>query len=272
METEMTPIGASETFRFRCGPDRACFNECCHDLNQFLTPYDILRIKNQLGIASDEFLRRHAEVYEGPRTGLPVVSLRQDRATGRACPFLSPEGCRIYAHRPSACRFYPIARFLSRDRNTGRLTEGFALIREAHCRGFEDGPERRVSEWVADQGLADYIRENDRLMEIIALRNRMAPGPLGLAGRRLFELALYDLDNFRRQVFEDGLMDGAAAEQWNPEADLEKARTDDAVLLRLGFDLVRQRLLGLGEGAGGEGCIDKKCGRNEGGRAAGGAL
>ena len=56
MDPELTPISPQDTFRFSCSPVVVCFNECCRDLNQFLTPYDILRLKNHLGLSSGEFL------------------------------------------------------------------------------------------------------------------------------------------------------------------------------------------------------------------------
>ena len=33
-------------FNFACHPGVSCFNQCCSDVNIFLTPYDVLRLKN----------------------------------------------------------------------------------------------------------------------------------------------------------------------------------------------------------------------------------
>ena len=37
-------------FSFACHPGVPCFNACCGDVNIFLTPYDIIRLKQKLGI------------------------------------------------------------------------------------------------------------------------------------------------------------------------------------------------------------------------------
>ena len=46
-------------FNFRCHKDISCFNKCCGDLDIFLTPYDIIRIKNSLKITSSQLLDNH---------------------------------------------------------------------------------------------------------------------------------------------------------------------------------------------------------------------
>ena len=45
MDAPLTALGLDEAFRFACGPEVACFNDCCRDLFQALTPYDALRLK-----------------------------------------------------------------------------------------------------------------------------------------------------------------------------------------------------------------------------------
>ena len=45
-----------ETFCFDCNPDVPCFNRCCAELTLPLTPYDVLRLRRNLGIGSEEFL------------------------------------------------------------------------------------------------------------------------------------------------------------------------------------------------------------------------
>jgi Fe-S-cluster containining protein len=135
MENEFTPLAPEASFRFSCHGRVACFNECCHDLNQFLTPYDILRLKNGLELTSTEFLEQYTTRHTGPETGLPIVALKPETASGMACPFVRPSGCSVYAHRPSSCRIYPIARAITRSRKTGRIQAHFALLKEPHCLG-----------------------------------------------------------------------------------------------------------------------------------------
>ena len=44
-------LQAGDRFRFRCHPGIGCFNRCCRNLNLFLYPYDVVRIKQSLGIS-----------------------------------------------------------------------------------------------------------------------------------------------------------------------------------------------------------------------------
>ena len=45
MDDVISPLSLTDTFAFSCSARVACFNDCCRDLNQFLMPYDILRLK-----------------------------------------------------------------------------------------------------------------------------------------------------------------------------------------------------------------------------------
>ena len=243
MEPEMTPLLPGESFCFACSPDVPCFNECCRDLNQFLTPYDILRLKNSLGLSSGEFLQQYTVSYIGPETGLPVVSLKQDQTDNLKCPFVRPTGCSVYANRPSSCRMYPVARALSRSRETGVTTEHFALIKEPHCRGFVDAEKKTTERWLEEQGLKEYNEMNDRLMTLISLKNRLLPGPLEPRLVEQFHLALYDLDSFRLAIIEQNLLGGLNVN----EKILEKIRSDDVELLKLGIKWIRFKLFGTAE-------------------------
>jgi uncharacterized protein len=197
---ELLPIEADETFRFACHHKVSCFNHCCRDLNQALTPYDVLGLKNYLKMASREFIRTYAILYTGASTGLPVVSLRFSDDEEKRCPFVTPEGCFVYAARPSSCRIYPLARALRRDRADGRLSEHFAIVRETHCQGFEQPETRTARQWVADQQLETCLTMNDALMELIALKNQLRPGPLSDTQRPLARMAMYDVETLQAKA------------------------------------------------------------------------
>ena len=55
-------LNASDTFEFRCHPGVSCFNLCCRNLNLFLNPYDVIRLKQNLGISSSEFIPTSIEM------------------------------------------------------------------------------------------------------------------------------------------------------------------------------------------------------------------
>jgi hypothetical protein len=71
-----TRLEENDTFHFRCHPGVGCFNRCCRNLNLFLYPYDVLRLKKRLGISSDLFLERHVDVVLRDSSHFPEVLLR----------------------------------------------------------------------------------------------------------------------------------------------------------------------------------------------------
>ena len=75
----------------------------------------------------------------------------------------------------------------------------------------------------------------------ISLKNRILPGKLEGAQADEFYLALYNLDEFRAQIFETGLLKGFCI----PGQVSEKIKTDDEALLDLGLLWVKYRLFGI---------------------------
>lgn len=236
MNGKLIAISPEESFRFECSPGVACFNACCRDLNQFLYPYDILRLRKRLGLSSGEFLNRYTSQHLGPGSGLPIVSLTSADARRLTCPFVTAEGCSVYPDRPSSCRIYPLVRAISRNRATNEITERFMLLKEPHCLGFGEPKAQTVRQWIKNQRVETDNPINDKLMEIISLKRQRLPGPLDLKSRGLVYRALYDLDSFKNQIFANNFLN-------NLELDPEKlaaARTDDKVLLEVGIEWVKQ--------------------------------
>ncbi|GAB6036237.1 YkgJ family cysteine cluster protein [Fundidesulfovibrio butyratiphilus] len=194
------------TYQFACHPGVPCFNQCCSDLTLPLTPYDVLRLRRNLGFSGQQFLDTHAVVLLAPDTGLPVVRLRmRQEVPGAPCPFVSPKGCTVYPDRPGACRTYPLGRATREDEN-GQVVEQFFVVREPHCKGFEEDKHWTSETWLADQGLPDYNRVNDRYMHLLAqaktLGLRLAPQKANLV-----LLALYSLDAFKEFIARVGVFD-----------------------------------------------------------------
>ena len=238
LEPKLTPHSLQDTFAFKCSPDVPCFNECCRDLNQFLTPYDIVRLKNHFGLPSGDFLEQYTSQHTGPESGLPIITLKPKGKFDLICPFVSPGGCTVYANRPSSCRTYPLVRALSRSRETGETTEQFMVLREPHCLGFKGCAKQSVQQWMDGQEIAIYNKINDQLMQIISLKNRLMPGPLDLKFRHFFYTALYDLDSFRSQIQKYGLLDDFDIDSTT----IDKAMEDDVGLLLFGMKWVEQVL------------------------------
>jgi len=189
-------------------------------------------------MSSGEFLKCYTTQHIGPASGLPIVALKTADASRLTCPFVTEKGCRVYPNRPASCRIYPLVRSISRNRETGKIAERFMLLNEPHCLGFNAPKEQTVRQWIKEQGVGADNPINDKLMEIISLKTRLRPGPLDLKSRRLCFLALYDLDNFRNQFFNNNRLDNLNVA---PQK-LTAAETDDTALLEVGMEYVKQVL------------------------------
>jgi len=108
----------NDAFSFQCHPELSCFNKCCRNLNLFLYPYDVIRLKNRLGITSDKFIDRHSDIIMRDSSFFPEVLLRMSQNEERTCPFLSESGCLVYPDRPDACRTFPIEQGVINDAKT----------------------------------------------------------------------------------------------------------------------------------------------------------
>jgi hypothetical protein len=137
---------------------------------------------------------------------------------------------------------YPLARAVARSRETGVISERFMLLKEPHCLGFNQGSPRTVLQWLGDQQIAVYNEINDKLIQIISLKNRLMPGVLDLKSRHLFFTALYDLDGFRSRIINKGLLGDFQIDS----SVLEKALEDDVALLEVGMKWIEYALFGIG--------------------------
>jgi len=187
-------------------------------------------------MTSGDFLSKYTLQHTGPESGLPVVTLKPADQRELICPFVTEEGCRVYENRPASCRTYPLARLASRSRETGQITEHWALIREPHCRGFEQDKTWILREWIKGHGLLEYNEMNDLFMEIISLQNQHNQGPLDMKSRHVFYMACYDIDNFRVHIFEKGFLDDLEMDIDH----LESLKENDISLLKFGMEWIKK--------------------------------
>ena len=238
MESEkIFELSEDEPFCFDCQSHVPCFNECCRDLNQFLTPYDIVRLKNHFKLSSSDFLNQYTTKHIGPQTGLPVITITPADRFERICPFVTPAGCSVYENRPSSCRMYPVIRVLSRSREDGNKQIRYALIKESHCQGFEQKRQLTVREWMDGQGLTLYNENNDLMMDIISLKNQYIPGPLEGNAQKLFYTMCYDIDCLKEDERAAGLEDIEIS---------EAEKNDDEKLLHFSLNYLKKYFLALG--------------------------
>jgi Fe-S-cluster containining protein len=168
-----------------------------------LTPYDVLRLTRGLDMGTEQFFEEFAIAGCYPDTGFPLLHLRmREDHPERLCPFVTEQGCGVYEHRSSACRTYPLGRAArlaeeNAARNGPAVIQQYFLVREEHCRGFEEQTPWTVETWLRDQELEPYNRMNDRYMELIARYKTTSGGTL-LSGQQatLALLCLYQQDRF----------------------------------------------------------------------------
>jgi Fe-S-cluster containining protein len=218
----------NDGLRFACHAGVSCFTECCRDLNLLLTPYDIARLKNRLSLTAGEFLDRYTEVCFDEGRNLAMVYLQMQDNELRTCPFVSAAGCEIYADRPSACRIYPLARASRMNRRHGNVEEDYFVLRERHCRGFEEHRVWAADEWIVDQGLYVYHELNNLWMAVVT-HAEMRKNELSERQQQMFFLASYDMDRFRAFILESGFLQAFDL----PVQEVEALGRDDEVLLRL---------------------------------------
>ncbi|MBW1648550.1 MAG: YkgJ family cysteine cluster protein [Deltaproteobacteria bacterium] len=240
----MIPAAAAATdpgerFRFTCQPGMACFTRCCANLNLVLTPYDILRLKRSLGVSAEAFLDRFATASTDGTCGLPVVRLRMDPETGR-CPFVTADGCRVYADRPGACRLYPLGQALKQV--GGHLRQRYFAIREPYCLGWDQGRVWRMAEWLADQGLDAYQRMNTPFLRLSTGRPLSAFKQFGQQQLQMYFMACYNLDAFREFVAGSSLKRRFALS----DELCRRLREDDEILLFFAGRWLEFALFGAG--------------------------
>ncbi len=227
------------TFRFQCHSGLACFNECCRQPTLILKPYDILRLRRRLGITSTAFLARYTVriMEETSRLPLRLLALREEEPGG--CPFLDAAcGCTVYEDRPAACRLFPVIQGSSLTEGT--VKAAYFLKKLDFCQGFAHGPQWTLEQWRADQGLLPYDELNHEWVAILLEQGARQPTPGASPGANIFELAISDLDAFRRFVLESAF----ASTHGIQGAVADVLRQNDETLLRLGYAYARL-VLGL---------------------------
>jgi len=243
---EASPV-APETFdenhviKFRCYKGIECFNACCNSIDITLTPYDILRLKQHLGITSTEFLKKYTLPFEFDQNSIAGVKLLPQESSS-ACQFVTEEGCSVYGDRPTACRYYPVGLLSLRraDENFDRAS--WALVKEDHCKGHNEDREITIKDYRIEQGLEEYDEHGHAWRELVLKMKSAGPaiGKPSLASRQLFFMACYDLDRFREFVKSEGFTGTFNLS----EDELNSLYEDDMALLKFSDRFIRQVMFG----------------------------
>ncbi len=225
---------------FQCYPGVPCFKLCCSDLFLPLTPYDIIRIRDKLGLTTDEFLLKYTEPFLLPKAKLPIVRLKMTETEEKLCPFLSEGGCTIYEVRPLACRYYPLGFGLFRNRDERRNEEVYYLVKEGFCQGLDSGKEMTVEEYRRSQGIPELEEPIKEWAEIIMKKESLGPVEVPEKSLELFFMVSTNPERFRSFVFESKFLDIFEV----PEKTLKEIKKDDLKLLQFGFKWLKTVLFG----------------------------
>ncbi len=238
-------LNENSLFSFRCHPGVSCFNQCCHHLNLFLYPYDVIRLKNRLGMRSDIFLERHVDVVVRSGSFFPDVLLTMTEAEKHPCPFLTETGCSVYEDRPDACRMFPLEQGMLYDAASKTSQAVYFFRPPEFCMGRHEISSWSPRTWIQDQCAEMHNAMTVQWSEVCRLFNTNTvsscpenpwgnEGPQGPRAKMAF-MAAYNIDEFRNFIFRSSFLKRYKI----PSSVLNRAKTDDRELLLIGFSWIK---------------------------------
>ena len=236
-------LAADDTFSFKCHPKIACYNRCCRNLNLYLYPYDVIRLKSRLNISSDQFLDRHTDIILRDIDSFPEVLLRMSSHKERTCPFLAESGCSVYPDRPDTCRTFPVEQGVFYNAET-QGTELVHFYRPPDfCLGRHEEKTWTIKSWTKDQDAALYNQMTVRWSE---LKRLFQTNPWGIQDpkspkAKMAFMAVYNMDRFRDFVFKSTFLKRYKVKS----ARLKKIKKDDVLLMKFGFEWVKFIIWGI---------------------------
>jgi Fe-S-cluster containining protein len=219
-----------EKFNFSCHEKVSCFNQCCHRIDVIITPIDAIRIKNQLGISSDEFIAKYTAFQKIKDTDIPLLKLKaQDPSSGK-CIFLGEKWCDIYESRPVVCRNYPTG-IAAQNPLSDELDQPFFIVKEEMCKGHFESKHWTLTQWKENQGSIGLEEKNSSWLKTIARLKPLKLSDDQDQKMNMFVMVSYDLDTFRTFVFNSPFL-----QRFDVDADtVELIEKDDEALLDFGF-------------------------------------
>jgi hypothetical protein len=236
-KNRLTVLKPEDVIRFNCDEKLDCYTRCCRDITIFLTPYDVLRMKNALQMSSGDFLAAYTTTLIGD-IGLPVIVLKMLDDNKKSCPFVKSSGCMIYPDRPWACRIYPL------QPESTPITEKagkayYSAMEVPFCLGLKSDRTLTIKEYIEEQGMSVYI-EMEALFKTISTNERLLKEKITNKNiLDMYYMASYDLDRFRRFVFESTFLDRFDIELQT----IEEIKSDDLALYRFAIQWLEYGLL-----------------------------
>ncbi|MDY6908805.1 MAG: YkgJ family cysteine cluster protein [Thermodesulfobacteriota bacterium] len=221
-------LSAESPLRFACHAGLPCYTQCCRDVNIYLTPYDVLRLRRATKLSSRAFLDRYTRHFLAKVTHIPVVQLAMNPDT-LYCPFVTEDGCRVYEDRPWACRMFPLD--LAGPPGRYRLIRG-----NDRCLGLLEKDAWTVGRWLESQGIGPYTRMEEEFQGVMPAG--FEPGQRLDAGLGKILFLAYDLDRFARMVVDRRFRSFYGVD----DEVLNRLQEDDEALLRLAFRYIRSQM------------------------------
>ena len=228
IDKEQQTLTVSDPFHFGCHDNLPCFTQCCRDVNIYLTPYDVLRLRRRLKIGSGEFLAKYTRHFLARGANIPVVQFAMNPDT-LYCQLVTDDGCSVYDDRPWACRMYPLDL-------TSVAGEYRTIVGKERCFGLREPATTTVEAWLAGQGVEPYVLMEAAFQSVMPTGFKPGDSLSGDLGKLLF--LAYDLDRFEAIINDPRLQRFYEID----EEVLGRAREDDEALLRLAFRYIRAQM------------------------------
>ena len=232
----------AESFAFKCHSGVSCFNLCCRNLDLFLNPYDVIRLKQNLAITSDQFIEEYTDIVVRPGHHFPDVMLQMADNEEKTCPFLSEAGCLVYPDRPQTCRSFPVEHGLYYDAEKDKTSLVHFFRPPKFCQGRHETATWTLTSWEADQEASFYNQMTVKWAKIMQLFQNDpwgGEGPNGQKGKMAF-MAAYNID-----VFRDFVLHSSFLKRYKVRSQLRmKIKSDDTAILKLGMAWIKMFLFG----------------------------
>lgn len=236
-------IEDTDSFAFKCHSGVSCFNLCCRNLTFFINPYDIIRLKQNLRISSDQFIEQYTNIVVRPGHHFPDVLLQMADDIEKLCPFLTDAGCRVYPDRPHTCRTFPVEHglYYDADKEKTRLVHFFRP--PGFCMGRHEKTRWNLKSWESDQEASFYNHMTVQWAQIMRMFQSDpwgGQGPNGQKGKMAF-MAAYNIDAFR-----DFVLNSSFLKRYKVRSQLRmKMKSDDVVMLKVGMAWIKMFLFGI---------------------------
>ncbi len=233
----------NDTFSFHCHQGLSCFNLCCRNLNLFLYPYDVVRLKKRLGITSDQFIDKYVDIVLRRSSFFPEVLLRMSENKKKTCPFLTESGCSVYPDRPDTCRTFPVEQGMMYDAETKKKVLIHFFRPPDFCLGRHESKKWTACTWSNDQHAVLY---NKMTLQWAELKGLFYTDPWGNEGpngprKKMAFMATYNMDQFRNFLFNSSFLKRYKVKS----VILKKIKADDVELMNFGFEWVKFYIWGI---------------------------